>query len=205
MKLLSTGVATAIGLVMFGAVSASASTVGNDVIDRNTSDGRNDFILVMEDLFPTNGIVTSWSAWIERFEGGSDQNLGLVILRDKPSDNYEIVGVDTGLINNGLGKYTFSSNVAVKAGDRLGIWMTDAKVSFDDPRTGGSGDFTQSGGGLFSAAPTIGQTFVKTDTFQRTYSFAAELSPVPIPASFPLVLAGLGALSLVRRKKRSKS
>lgn len=39
-------------------------------------------------------------------------------------------------------------------------------------------------------------------TYSNTTAFVGTVSPVPLPAGFPLLLAGLGGLAVIRRKRR---
>lgn len=58
--------------------------------------------------------------------------------------------------------------------------------------------FTGGGGNLDFAVETMGNIFAEV-----SYSYdAAPVSQVPLPASLPLILAGLGGLGLVSRRKR---
>ncbi|MEM6678099.1 MAG: VPLPA-CTERM sorting domain-containing protein [Pseudomonadota bacterium] len=190
-------------MVMLGSVSlASAVTIGNAPIDRGNQDGRQNLVIITGTIIPEAGTITEWSTYIRRREGGAsaDTEIGLLILRDDGLD-YELLAIDEQNAVLGLNTFTPGTPLTVEAGDRLGVWITDHKVSYAPD---GGPDLAQTAADSFVLPPVVGSQIVINNAFNpgRTYSLSAALH-VPLPASLPLVLAGLGAFALLRGRQKA--
>ena len=102
-------------------------------------------------------------------------------------------------------------------GNNSGTTLTAGTFSFDfaDPDPAYPGTFPNGYTGFFGVMGDMGETFqtlsfasngmgTKTDDdFTVTsVSFEGEPAPIPLPAGLPLLVAGLGALGLMRRRGR---
>jgi len=175
--------------------SASTVTVGNDLIDRPSRDGWGNFNMIYTDLVLSTGRLTEWSAY-----GARSGLASLLVVSNAPGNGFNVEGVfDMSLV---AGQVTTSAiDFEVQSGWMLGLYQGAGRV-----------DFTYSSGPTnirFSnnnSGQAVAGTFLATPNGRnnqvRTYSFAAQLAAVPIPATLPLIGGALMAAGLIARNRR---
>lgn len=170
--------------------AASAATVGDPAIDRAQNDSFSNFgFAFAADVFDT-GKITSWTAFT-----GNAGNMGLMVLDVIAPNQFEIAEIDIRTVTAGLN--TFATSIKVSAGQILGLYQGTAKVDFDFAGTSGH---IYSANGVLGTSPSTGFNFTGAGSTNRIYSINANVEPVPLPAGLPLMLAGLGAFAVVRRR-----
>ena len=94
---------------------------------------------------------------------------------------------------------TFGASVPVSVGDTLAIVLSGVDAGQNDGfwwKQSGSYD----GGVAFRTFHGNLEPFASTDYHFETLVDSAPVDPIPVPASLPLLLAGLGAVGLLRRR-----
>lgn len=172
-------------------VAANAVTVGSPVIDRSVNDGFANFGFAFTDDVFGDGEVTSWSAF------GTAGTIGLLVLDEVAPNQYEIAAIELQTIVDGLN--TFATSISVTAGQLLGLYQGSGRVDFDF--VSGTASQVYSANGALGLRPSVGTFFTGAGITPREYSISANVAPVPVPAGLPLMMAGLGALVLVRKRK----
>ncbi len=187
----------AAALVAVLPLTASAATVGYDAIDRSLADNFNDFAMVYTAETFNDGTITGWSAFIKRL--GTDNTIGLMVLNDNGGNQYEVAAIELRTVTAGLN--SFATSIAVTSGQVMGLFMANAKVAYDNVAPS---DDRYTSNNLFAAgAPAVGAVFSTSGPLGRTYSLNATVAEVPVPASLPLVLAGMAAFGVASRRKRA--
>lgn len=192
------GVGLAAGLTLT-AHSAQAVVIGNDAIDRATSDTWSNFVLALttEAFTPTGGLVTDWNVY-----ANNAGTLGLLILRNTSGTTYEVVGADFETASAGLNTFSFSpdtGSAVAQAGDILGLFIGSSKVDFsfsgaDAVRwCGSSGCISDVGTQL-----AVGSTVNFTGSGARVYSANAVYN---VPESATLLLVALGLMGAGWRRR----
>ncbi|MEQ8803634.1 MAG: PEP-CTERM sorting domain-containing protein [Haliea sp.] len=187
-----------VGLII--STFASASIIGNPVVDRANADQWSNFIVALtSQTFTHPGTVGNWSVW-----AANSGNLGLLVLEDLGSNSYSVKGADQRTVSAGLNTFAFTPNsgsASVQAGWLLGLWIGSAKVDYSSggqsvawcSQSGCSNELPVAGGDTL----TLGSASVPGSGGGATYSVQAS---VPEPGS--LALFGLGLLGLAMGRKR---
>lgn len=178
---------------MFLGGAAQASTVGFDLtISGNTA---NPTISV------TNTSTTAEIVGMDMFIGDTDLNFDFVVVA-QASDPVGATGFDTvnGAGQNDIMTFAFSN---FDAGE---TFRYSVDIDFDTTTNIPNYRFVLDPGGYFDVTFSTGETLRLTfdDDFavnQTSYSFSVTSAVVPLPASLPFLLAGLGGLALLRRRK----
>lgn len=169
------------------------------------------------DTFTLNGDDT---AVLNTTQGGGDQGIGVLDAADNNDD------VD-GFGDNDIVLFNFSRSVSLLsirfdnvqdpllgigngADDFLGF-ASDAVLNPGDPFQailtdipniiGDDGLFTLSAPGVAGSFFGIGA--LENNDSWRIRSITVDVAPIPLPAAFPLLLAGLGGLVLAGRRRRT--
>lgn len=113
--------------------------------------------------------------------------------------NYLLVDTDVGFVT-GITTFTFDSLLSA-----FGFWYSDAEGSGTISFGGQTFALSATGNGGSSFFGYVGNTFVDSFTidFGDDSNFGIDdvsYAPVPLPAGLPLLLAGLGALAIARRR-----
>lgn len=193
---------------------AEATVIGNEAVKRGFYDNYSHFGLGFTDLeFQTDGTVTSWQAY------ASAGTIALLILRPTlTSSLFTLVGYDAETSTGG--QQTFAADLKVKSGDILGAYLGtgDIAFAFDAPGvnvcSGPNCDvFFSPNGSVTDLDALLNQTITFAGKTDRTYSLNATLAEnttfnaqnvvtTPLPASLVLLLAGIGGLGFVARRRR---
>jgi len=156
-------------------------TIGGDLVNRSTGDTWNNFTIGLTDQVLPTGTITTWNTFIEGFTGEQDTSISLLVLRNTGGTTWTVVGSDKeNVVGSGL-QTPFSANIEVIAGDILGLWMNDAKVSFD--QTDENVYWDSYGNMQWEDAPIVGDSLDLDQGSsnhymgQRTYSVQATVRP----------------------------
>lgn len=176
--------------------AAQALTVGNDPVPRSIYDGWSNFVLKLEtEVIPSNGTLTQWEvnvatpgrlALLVWDAGTGCEPLPAGVPHNTAGTDCQasIVAVDERTVTPGLN--TFSTNLAVQAGQTLGLWIEQARVYFDWEL--GDGEYVQwctHDGCTGPTAPAAGSSWALPSTGDwhtygrdRTYSVRASYGSV---------------------------
>jgi hypothetical protein len=171
-------------------IAGAAVIVGNDPIDRTISDGWAHFVLNLQtEVIPIDGTITGWEVF-----AANDGDLGLLVF----DAGNRVVAAEARTVAAGLNSFTTS--LAVSAGNTLGLWLGDARVDYDY----NLGDFVSwcASNGCAPNMPAVGDVWVlptQGDSPQRTYSVRATV--VPEPGTVLLLGLALGAIGLRIRSR----
>lgn len=142
------------------------------------------------------------------FSGSFDVTLGLIENLEVMSSPVGETGADqvyTGVGVNELGGSMFSANLT--SSDANGGLLGFGRFTFNDDGTYICDAVNNENpsnllnlGCLFGSRD--GNTFLAADPVTGTYRIIDETAVIPLPATLPLVLIGLGALGALRRRER---
>ena len=186
-----------VAAALIAASAGNAATIGNEVIDRGTSDGWSNFSLVFTDILLTDGMVTAAS----NFGAVSGDIAYLFFSEDQGEFTLEAsisATASAGVVSTLTGLSTI-----VEAGWMLGLYQGTGKVDFDNV-----GAWVNHGPTMFTnkntGMPTVGSSIAIFASRARAYSVSVEVEdmppPVPLPASLPLLVAGIAAFAGLRRR-----
>lgn len=201
---------------------AQAVSVGNDAIERDFYDGANNFgVGFGSQTIGVDGTLTSWQTY------ASAGTIALLVLRPTLASNlFTLIGFDDETSTGG--QQTFDADINVQSGDILGAFLGTGDISFSFNTPGvnvcsgpGCDVYFSPNGGLTDLVGLLNQTIAFSGSTDRTYSLNATITPdqnvfaaasptgqnvavAPLPASLTLLLAGIGGLGLIaRRRKRN--
>ena len=196
-------IALACGLLLTGSYAAHAIQIGNDAINRGTSDGFSNFVIVLPTkTFPSNGFIGSWNV-LTALTG----DLALLILSgSEASPTVEGVFQETIATTNTALNFAITPDFSASAGEYLGIWMGNAKVEYDTVGVDIE-DIRFSSNGIFPSAPSVGSTImsISPTTLQRAYSINSIFNENPTgaaPEPTTILLLGLGIAGLGFARRR---
>jgi hypothetical protein len=207
-RIKSLGAAAALTAAMVASPFASAGEIiiGNDVVDRASTDSWRNFVVSLDtEVFPlNNAFVLDWSVWAE-----TTGDLALLIL-----DGDTVVASDRRTITQtGLNYFDFAATTgtaSVNAGYNVGLWMGSALVGFDYAATNDDGSVDSIrwclSDGCALGAPSAGDVMSFTSYSPwnlRQYSVSVTDPVVPAPGT--LALMGLGLIGMSARRLRKRS
>lgn len=174
-------------------------TFGNDAVSRAHTDTFSNISTVTDTVLTEDGTITKWEVYIG--EKGDNAQVGLLLLDRNANGSYVIDEMDLRTVTS-TGKLTFTSSVTAESGQYLGFYMSTAKVSFDIVGTGTAPHYQDDNN---AGNPTIGATVpnAQPGSPDRVYSINATLTPVPVPASLPMLVMGVSGLWVLRRRAQA--
>jgi len=182
---------------------SQAGIIGNDAINRSTSDGWSNFVLgLTTETFTTAGTVTDWNVYTN-----NAGTLGMLLLRNTGANNYTVIGADFETASAGLNSFSFNADTGssnVLAGDILGLYIGSAKVDFDYNSNNDVVNWCGNNGCVSSLSQLdAGQSLTLSGGPQgRSYSANVSVA-VSEPATFALFGLSLIGLGFVRKQMKA--
>lgn len=192
------------------AALAGPITIGNDPVDRESSDSWRNFVIdLTTEVFPVDGQVTEWSIY-----AATAGSMALLIM-----DNGTVVSTDVREVTEGFNTFTFSATTGdslIQTGYNVGLWMGTGTVDFSRYAGDAHGDPSQYdtvqwclSNGCAASAPIAGDFFTftgaETANSMRQYSVSVVDPPLvatTVPTPGALALLGLGLFGFgVRRRQ----
>jgi hypothetical protein len=187
---------TAAIILAVAASSASAVYLGNPLDPRNGPDSAPTILVtVMFAPTPSPGTIDDYTFFTSNTSGTVD----LVLLTPVSGTTYNIARREAVSWSGGSGLKTFATGWAAPAGSLVSFWGRGP--NYDDGGGSGTVSYVNYDGSNF--LPPEGSDFDMSTHYYnagRYYSFGANFTPVPEPMS--LTALSLGAILLVRRRKR---
>ena len=171
---------------------------GGPAIQRNNIDTFQDFAIVFPDQVFPEGTVTRWSVYIGSLS--TDNRVAFLALEEVQVDTWEVKAIDIRTV--ALTSNTFDTNITIEPGWVLGLYMGQAKVSFDFAPTAQTLFNSPDNGGPTSSGLgsdiLIGNRFFAPGTVTRTYSYQVEFEEaLPNTVSVPVTLWSLLGTTLL--------
>lgn len=188
-----------IGFLFLGD-NAGATLIGHDIIDRSSLDGWSGFTMIDTSLRMTDqGVIDSWSIFARR-----TGDIYLQVFRNIGGNSYQVIGENSFSLL-GTGALTLEVapefKIAYDVGDYIG-WTLGGLSIIPHDKTGDSVRWPSSSG---LNATGIGSTITLSGAGNRTYSIAAETTPVPEPSTMVLLGSGFLGLFLFHNRKKSRN
>ena len=178
---------------------------GGPAIQRNNVDSFQDFALVFPDQVFPSGTVTRWSVYIgslfdSSLSNGIDDRVAFLALEEVALDTWKVKAVDIRTV--ALTSNTFDTNITIEPGWILGLYMGEARVSYDFSTNAQTVFNSPSNGGPTTAglgsAISVGNIFTASGTLNRTYSYQVEFEEsLPNTVSVPVTLWSLLGTTLL--------
>lgn len=189
-----------------------AAWVGAPVIPREYMDGATEITFIdLSDPLPIGGVIDAWRVW-------SDYPvLGRMQVFRASTFGYTLVGENDISLLTGFNEVavTGPSRIPVRAGDFIGFRYDEYQFIPIDANTSSTTTWTNWPNPETDVP--VGDTIAYDSFFccgsneRRAYSFAANVTAVPLPSTFSLslislgVLAGVGSRRLRLEKRRSQT
>lgn len=182
---------------------SQAGIIGNDAVNRATSDGWSNFVLgLTTETFTTAGTVTNWNVYTNN--AGS---LGMLLLRNTGANNYTVIGADFESVSAGLNSFTFNADTGssnVLAGDILGLYIGSAKVDFDYNSNNDIVNWCGNNGCVSNLSQLDAGQSLTLSGGPQGRSYSANVS-VAVSEPSTIALFGLSLLGLGFARRQSKA